>query len=158
MAFSTPSKGPQTHKGEAFKRCQCGCEFVTNIEMYRDHILAHYRSPQNFGALDDPDIIYRDDNPLCGDDIEIQMLLDGTRLADIRFRGQGCAISQASASLLTEDLKGKSLDELQDVKEDDVLELLAIPVSPVRKKCALLALHVIQGGIQSWKAGNGASS
>lgn len=126
--------------------------------MYRDHILAHYRSPQNFGALDTPDITYRDDNPLCGDDIEIQMELDGTRLSDIRFRGQGCAISQASASLLTEDVKGKNLEELQAIAEKDVLELLAIPVSPVRKKCALLALHVIQGGITAWEAGNGAST
>lgn len=125
--------------------------------MYRDHILAHYRSPQNFGTLESADIMYRDDNPLCGDDIEIQMQLDGTRLADIRFRGQGCAISQASASLLTEDVKGKSLEELQGLEDADVLELLSIPVSPVRKKCALLALHVIQGGITAWKAGNGAS-
>jgi nitrogen fixation protein NifU and related proteins len=123
--------------------------------MYRDHILAHYRSPQNYGALDAPDITHRDDNPLCGDDIEIQMALDKAILKDIRFRGQGCAISQASASLLTEDLKGKDLDHLKAVKEEDVLELLAIPVSPVRKKCALLALHVIQDGIKAWENGNG---
>lgn len=123
--------------------------------MYRDHILSHYRSPQNYGTLDDPDVTYREDNPLCGDDIEIQMRLDGDRVADIRFRGQGCAISQASASLLTEAAKGRDVQDLGALQEDAVLELLAIPISAVRRKCALLPLAVIQGGIRAWHAESG---
>jgi nitrogen fixation protein NifU and related proteins len=119
--------------------------------MYREHILEHYKSPQNYGALDDPQITYREDNPLCGDDIEIQIALDGDKVSDIRFRGQGCAISQASASLLTEEVKGKTLDQLKAMDKDKVLELLAIPISPVRLKCALLSLSVIQGGVKVYE-------
>lgn len=120
---------------------------MSGIEMYREHILEHYKSPQNFGSLDAPDITYREDNPLCGDDIEIQIKLQDGHVEDIRFQGQGCAISQASASLLTEFVKGKGVEELKTLDKDAVLELLAIPISPVRLKCALLSLAVIQGGI-----------
>jgi nitrogen fixation protein NifU and related proteins len=125
---------------------------VTSIEMYRDHILSHYRSPQNYGSLEAPDVTYREDNPLCGDDIEIQMRLEAGRLLDIRFRGQGCAISQAAASLLTENVKGRELTALAAIAESDVLDLLAIPISPVRRKCALLPLTVIQGGLRAYEA------
>ena len=125
---------------------------MSGIEMYREHILEHYKSPQNFGTLDGPDIDYREDNPLCGDDIEIMIRLDADRVGDIRFRGQGCAISQASASLLTESVKGLSLAELKALDKDKVLELLAIPISPVRLKCALLPLAVIQGGVKVYEA------
>lgn len=124
---------------------------LSGIEMYREHILEHYKSPQNFGSLESPDITYREDNPLCGDDIEIQILLEDDKVSDIRFQGQGCAISQASASLLTEFVKGKSLDELKALDKDDILELLAIPISPVRLKCALLSLAVIQGGVKVYE-------
>jgi len=126
---------------------------TTGVEMYREHILEHYRSPRNFGTLDPADITHREDNPLCGDDIGIDVRLAGERIVEIRFHGQGCAISQASASLLTEDVKGKSLGEVRRLDKSRVLELLAIPISPVRTKCALLALDVLQGGIKARDAG-----
>lgn len=122
---------------------------MSGIEMYREHILQHYKSPQNFGTLDAHDIQYREDNPLCGDDIEIQIKLDADEKVDqIAFHGQGCAISQASASLFTEHIKGKSVKDVEAMSKDDVLELLGIPISPVRMKCALLALSVVQNGIR----------
>ncbi|MBW3582058.1 MAG: SUF system NifU family Fe-S cluster assembly protein [Euryarchaeota archaeon] len=126
---------------------------MTGIEMYREHILEHYKSPQNYGTLDTPDIQYREDNPLCGDDIEIHIRLEDDRIADIRFHGQGCAISQASASLLTDAVKGKSLDEIKAMDNETVMKLLGIPISPVRLKCALLSLVVIQGGIKVHETG-----
>lgn len=126
---------------------------MSGIEMYREHILEHYRSPQNFGTLDQSTFSYREDNPLCGDDIEVQVLLDDAGKVDqIAFHGQGCAISQASASLLTEHVKGLDLDTLKTLGKDDVLALLQIPISPVRMKCALLTLSVIQGGIKVHEA------
>ena len=122
---------------------------MSGVEMYREHILQHYKSPHNYGTLEDADLRYREDNPLCGDDIEIQIKLDGTgRIDRIAFHGQGCAISQASASLVTEAVKGKSLATVRGMDKDDVLELLQIPISAVRMKCALLPLSVIHGSIR----------
>ncbi len=125
---------------------------MSGIEMYREHILQHYKHPCNHGTLDEPDMRYREDNPLCGDDIEIQIGLDGSGSVErIAFTGQGCAISQASASLVTEAVKGKPLDEIRAMDKDTVLDLLQIPISPVRMKCALLPLSVIHGGIRVYE-------
>src|SRR5690554_4343421 len=98
--------------------------------MYREYILDHYKNPRNFGELENPDIAHEDDNPLCGDQIHIDVLLDeDNRIRDIRFRGKGCAISQASASILTEKVKGKSLEEIKAMTKDDVLGWLRIQIS-----------------------------
>jgi nitrogen fixation NifU-like protein len=113
--------------------------------LYRDEILEHYRRPHNFGALDHPDVSYEGSNPLCGDRITLMLDLDeaGT-VTDVAFTGRGCAISQASASLLTDTLRGRSTDELRRLGKDDVLELLGIDISPARLKCALLSLDTLQ--------------
>ncbi len=123
-------------------------------DFYRELILDHYKNPRNHGVLEHPDITYEDDNPLCGDRIRIDLKLgeDG-RVAEVRFSGHGCAISQASASMLTEEILGKSLDELRHFDKEQLLELLGIPLSPVRLKCALLSLKVLKAGaygLQDW--------
>ncbi len=121
--------------------------------MYREHILDHYKHPRNFGRLEPADIDHREDNPLCGDDIRMMLRLDretGT-VDDVKFVGRGCAISQASASMLTTRVKGKSLDEVKALTRDDVVAMLGIPISPVRLKCAILSLVVLRDGIEVYE-------
>jgi nitrogen fixation NifU-like protein len=116
-------------------------------DLYRENILDHYQNPRNFGELDDPDISFEDDNPLCGDVIRLDIKLDEEdRVSDIAFSGEGCAISQASASMLTEEILGKTLEEVKEIGKEDVLELLGIQLGPVRIKCALLSLKVLKAG------------
>lgn len=114
-------------------------------ELYRENILDHYRNPRNFGKLAKPSVKCREFNPVCGDEIEISIKLKQGKVEDVKFTGQGCAISQASASLLTEHIKGKSLAQLKKLDKDDILNLLKIKVGPVRLKCALLSLKSLQG-------------
>jgi len=113
-------------------------------DIYKDIILDYYRNPRNFGDLPDPDVRAKDSNPLCGDIIEMQLKIRDGKVDDIRFKGKGCAISQASASMLTEAVKGKTLDELKTMGKTDVLELLGIDPGPTRIKCALLGLKVLK--------------
>lgn len=116
-------------------------------ELYRDYILDHYRHPRNFGHLDHPDIAHEEDNPLCGDRIHLDLALDDVVVTDVRFSGQGCAISQASASVLTEMIKGQPLEALREISRDDILDGLGIEnISPARLKCALLSLRVLRAG------------
>jgi nitrogen fixation NifU-like protein len=116
-------------------------------DLYREQIIDHYKNPRMKGVLDPHDISYEDDNPLCGDRLRIDVRLgaDG-RVSEAAFSGQGCAISQASADLLTESIIGKSLDEVRGIGKDDILEMLGIELSPVRLKCALLSLKVLKAG------------
>ncbi len=116
-------------------------------DMYTDIILDYYRHPRNFGTIKDADIKSRDSNPLCGDVIEIHIKLKGSRIEIIKFSGHGCAISQAAAGMLTEMVSGKNLEEAEGVTKKDILSALAIPISPVRLKCALLALKVLKTGV-----------
>ncbi len=119
--------------------------------IYSEIILDYYRHPKNKGTLENPQIQARDSNPLCGDVVEIQMLLDGDNtVKDIKFTGQGCAISQASASMLTELVKGKSLDEIRKISKEDILSLIGGQLSAVRLKCALLSLKVMKTGLYSY--------
>ena len=113
-------------------------------EIYKDIILDYYRNPRNFGDLPEPDVRAKDSNPLCGDIIEMQLKIKDGRVDDIRFKGKGCAISQASASMLTEAVKGKTLDEIKAMGKPNVLELLGIDPGPTRIKCALLGLKVLK--------------
>jgi nitrogen fixation NifU-like protein len=113
-------------------------------DLYRDYILEHYRRPHNFGVIDDANAQHEGANPLCGDRITMQLRMSGGKVAAVGFTGRGCAISQASASLLTDEIKGKSLDDVEKLTADSVLELLGIEVSPARLKCALLSLDTMQ--------------
>ncbi|MBV8669644.1 MAG: SUF system NifU family Fe-S cluster assembly protein [Candidatus Eremiobacteraeota bacterium] len=113
-------------------------------ELYRDFILDHYRNPRNAGTLAHPDASFEDNNPLCGDKIRMDIQLKDGIVSDIKFQGRGCAISQASASLLTETVKGKTLAEISQIGKEQVLENLGIPISAARLKCALLGLKVLK--------------
>jgi nitrogen fixation NifU-like protein len=116
-------------------------------DLYRDYILERYKHPRNAGELDPFDVKYADNNPLCGDEIAMTMRVQDGVVTDARFKGRGCAISQASADILTENIQGKSLEELRKVSPDRVIEDLGVDVSPARRKCALLGLKVMQGGL-----------
>jgi len=121
-------------------------------DMYREVILDHYKNPRNKGTLDPADFSFEDDNPLCGDRIRIDVRVgEDNKVKEVAFSGQGCAISQASASMLTEHIIGKSLDEVKQLSKDDVLELLGIELGPVRLKCALLSLKVLKAGVYGIK-------
>lgn len=122
-------------------------------DLYREHILDHYQNPRNYGTLESPDQTFEDSNPLCGDRIRIDLKLEKEHIADIRFSGRGCAISQAAASILTEMVKGRSLNEVKVLTAEDLLEELGVPISPVRRKCALLSLKVLKAaayGMNEW--------
>ncbi|MFY9719290.1 MAG: SUF system NifU family Fe-S cluster assembly protein [Candidatus Cybelea sp.] len=123
-------------------------------DFYRDYILDHYRSPRNFGALEHPDVQAEDLNPLCGDQIRMQLKLDDGTISDVRFSGKGCAISQASASMLTERIKGMKLSDVAKLPKDVVLENVGIGISPTRMKCAMLGLRVLKsaaiGRLAEW--------
>ncbi len=116
-------------------------------DLYREIILDHYENPRNYGELPDADISYEDDNPLCGDRIRIDLKVQDGRIVDVRFSGKGCAISQASASMLTERIKGATVEEARRLTRDDILEMLGIPLGPARIKCALLSLKVLKAGL-----------
>jgi len=117
-------------------------------DLYRELIIDHYKNPQYRGHLDPNDIQFEDDNPLCGDHIEITLRVDETgRVADGRFDGRGCAISQASADLLIESVIGKPVEEVKKLSKQDILDLLGIELGPVRLKCALLPLKVLKAGV-----------
>ena len=115
-------------------------------QMYREYILDHYKNPRNFGRLENADISHEENNPLCGDVVGMDLKTRDGVIEDVRFHGRGCAISQASASLLTERLKGMSLDDARQIGKEDVLEELGIEISPARLKCALLSLKVLKVG------------
>ncbi len=115
-------------------------------DLYREQIIDHYQHPHNHGTIENPDITYEDSNPLCGDKIRIDMKVVDGIVEDVRFSGRGCAISQASASMLTDEIKGKPLEEIKQLDKQTILDLLGIPLGPTRIKCALLSLKVVKGG------------
>jgi len=116
-------------------------------DFYRELILDHYKNPRHRGTLEPNDFSYEDSNPLCGDQIRIDVRLDDEqRVKEAAFTGRGCAISQASASLLTESIVGKPLAEVKALTREDILDLLGIELTPARLKCALLSLKVLKAG------------
>ena len=114
-------------------------------DLYRENILQHYKNPQNWGELETPDLEFFDSNPLCGDELKVQLRVDGEgRIEDVRFSGHGCAISQASASMASDEVIGMPVDDLVRLDRDFVLDLLGIDISATRMKCALLSLKVLK--------------
>ena len=114
-------------------------------ELYRDQILEHYKRPHNFGRLDDADLEYEDTNPFCGDEQHVYLKLDDdNRVTEVAFEGQGCAISTAATSLLTDELVGRTREEILRMPKEEVLELLGIDISATRMKCAMLGLKVVK--------------
>lgn len=117
-------------------------------DLYRDYILDHYKRPHNFGELEPHDLENHEHNPLCGDELGVHIRVgeDG-RIADLKFHGTGCAISQASASIASDELIGMDVQEAGALGADWMIELLGIPVSATRRKCALLNLKVVRGAV-----------
>lgn len=120
--------------------------------MYQENILDHYKNPRNFGKMENASVHHHEKNPLCGDELELYLLIDKhNRIVDVKINGHGCAISQASASLLSEQIKGRQLDEMNKMTKESVLDLLGIPISPARLKCALLSLDTLKNSILIFK-------
>jgi len=118
------------------------------MDIYREQIIDLHEHPLNFGELETADYIHEDDNPLCGDIIQIAIKLDDSgRVSQVAWTGSGCAISQASASLLTETIKVMSLIDIQSFPPERLLDLIGVPLSQARRKCALLSLKVLQAGV-----------
>lgn len=123
------------------------------MNIYQEELLDHYENPSNYGTLPNPDVSHEEDNPLCGDRIRIDLGVEDGIIKKVRFSGHGCTISQAAASMLTEEIAGKSLAEVKQLSRDDILEMIGIPLGPVRLKCALLPLKVLKAGaygITAW--------
>jgi len=124
---------------------------LSSADIYREIILDYYRNPRNYGKIENPDISQKDSNPLCGDELEMHINLRENKVADVKFTGKGCAISQASASMLTELIMGKDFDFVKKLTKEDILENLGLhELGPARIKCALLSLKVLKYGIYSY--------
>ena len=127
-------------------------------DLYRDYILDHYKRPRNFGELEPHDLEAHDHNPLCGDELGVHIRVADGKIVELRFHGQGCAISQAAASIASEEYVGMPLGEVGGLDGEWLIELLGIPISATRRRCALLNLKVMRGvttGDASWPNGGG---
>lgn len=116
--------------------------------LYSDVLLDHFRHPRNYGSLNAPDISYESFNPLCGDRIRVELKLDNTIVAEARFKGDGCAISTAAASLLTEIILGTTIEQLAAITDDELIAALESDIQPARLQCALLPLDALRHGLR----------
>ncbi len=118
------------------------------MDPYREHILDHYQNPRNRGSLRDPTFSVDEDNPVCGDRLHLDVILRDGTIGEIAFSGEGCAISLAAASILTEETKGKAIAAVKRFSDNDMLQALGIELSPTRLKCGLLAVSGLRRGLQ----------
>ena len=124
-----------------------------SFDMYQENILDHYENPYHRGALEEPTLEYRDLNPLCGDEVRVQGRVDENGcLVEAYFDGEGCVISLAAASMLMEEVEGKTLDEIKTMDRQDMLDLLGIPLTTMRVKCAMLALRTLEKSIHLYQS------
>ena len=123
---------------------------IGGSDMYRQQILDHYKNPRNYGEIEEPTFTHVGENPMCGDTIEMDVVLDDDEetIEGVAFRGDGCAISQASASMLSEKLAGMPVEDLQAMDRDDIVDMLGVEISAMRVKCAVLAEKVAQDGLE----------
>src|SRR3989344_9081246 len=115
--------------------------------MYQENILDNYKNPRNSGTIKNASVHHHENNPLCGDELDLYLVINNHKVVDVKINGHGCAISQASASMLSEKIKGKALDELKKITKEGILEMIGIPLSAVRLKCALLSLDKLKNSI-----------
>ncbi len=121
-------------------------------DLYREELMDHYQNPRNFGKMVGADASYHDYNPVCGDEVDMQAKMENGTVKEAMFTGKGCAISQAAASMLTEEIIGKSIKAVIAMTKDDMLKIVRINPGPVRIKCAMLALRALQKGIIQYEA------
>ncbi|MGB9930170.1 iron-sulfur cluster assembly scaffold protein [Haloarcula amylolytica] len=123
---------------------------IGGSDMYRQQILDHYKNPRNYGEIEEPTFTHIGENPMCGDEIRMDVVLDESEetIEQVAFQGDGCAISQASASMLSQELAGMAVEDLEAMDRDDITEMLGVDISPMRVKCAVLAEKVAQDGAE----------
>jgi nitrogen fixation NifU-like protein len=123
-------------------------------DLYREQILDHYGHPRNEGTLEDPDISYERDNPICGDRVRLDIRLQNGKVSQARFTGQGCVISMASASMFTEEIQGKTIAELKAMDDEHIFKMLGVDLGPSRANCGVLPLRVLQDALAQWEREN----
>lgn len=133
-------------ESSTFRRCSMDRSMAE--EMYKEHILDLYKNPHNIGSIEHPTHTHTAHNPVCGDEITVQLIIKEDRVHDVKFSGKGCAIHMAAASLMTDAIKLKSVEEVKQMNSSDMLELLQIPISPGRLKCALLSWEAVQESVK----------
>lgn len=121
------------------------------MDIYAENILEHYKNPQNKGVIENADIVQTGANPLCGDHLVLYFKLNEDKISDIKFEGKGCAISQAAISMLTEELKGMTLESAARISKSDILKMLGVEIGPTRMKCALLGLNTVKAAVKGNK-------
>lgn len=124
---------------------------MSDEDIQAEIVLEHYREPRNYGKMENPTVSVMDNNPVCGDTINLALLIENDAVKDVKFLGRGCSISQASASMLTEKIAGKPLSELEQIKESDIIDMVGLKLGPSREKCALLSYNTLQKCIREYR-------
>lgn len=119
------------------------------LDIYSENIIDLYKNPRNKGILENPTHENSKNNPLCGDEITMQIIINDNKITEVKFNGQGCAISMASTSMLTDKIKNMNIEMVKNLSKDDILEMLHIPISVPRLKCALLSLDALRGALEN---------